>query len=195
MVNWYLVIPFSDTVPNPFIADSSDLKGFSEWDFMKGGTIENWNKEAWLKAEKPVNNGVPDDVLSNLHALLVLSARLQEALLSTGISGIQLLPVKVFQGSGEEISGFAIANILNVVSALDFRRSEVEFFPEDHFLPQKRGKVRDVGRTVLLGSALAGFDVIRIPELPPDVYVSERFMDVFKRGGFTGLSFEPVDVS
>ena len=52
MVNWYLVIPFSDTVPNPFIADSSDLKGFSEWDFMKGGTIENWNKEAWLKAEK-----------------------------------------------------------------------------------------------------------------------------------------------
>lgn len=195
MVQWYLLIPFGNTVPNPFIADRSDLKGFSEQDLMKGEIITDWNPEAWLQAAKAQNNGTPDDFLSNLHALPILSKRFRNALDSARIGGLQYLPVRVLRIDGDEIAGFAMANILNAIPALDFDKSEVERFPEDDMFPQRRGRVRDVGRTVLKASTLSGFDVIRIPELPPDIYVSDRFQKLFERGGFTGCSFEPVVVA
>lgn len=191
---WYWAIYFSNTVPRPFVADMSDLKGLDDRDFMQGKRIENWNSEAWLQATKAENDGEPDDVLSNLHALPVFSGRVRNRLEEIGIGGIQYLPVRVLRSTGMEVPGFSIGNTLNLVPALDFEKSEIEYFPDDYFRPEKRGQARDIRTAILRSSALRGLDIVRLAEFPVATYVSERFKEEFERKRFTGWSFRPVRV-
>jgi hypothetical protein len=48
---------------------------------------------------------------------------------------------------------------------------------------------------VLRAPALAGHDVLRLNEYDRAFCVSERFRDAFVAGGFTGYSFEEIDLS
>ncbi len=181
---------------DPFVADTEDLKGFDAEDFRRGRRIRSWDPAAWYKAVKRRNDGALDDVLCEGLYIPVYSARLREALDRAGIEGIQYLPVRVFRPNGSEIKGYAIANFLHAVSALDAERTEeVMYFPDDFPNPHARGKIEGIRGLVLRASRLEGRDVIRLRESLLRVYVSDRFRGVFKEGGFTGYAFRRVKVA
>ncbi len=194
-MKWYQAITGSG-FPNPFVAGDSDLKGFDEEDLRRARRVERWDPEAWFRAVEPQDDGELDDVLCEHLFVPVFSARLRRALQRARVGGIQYLPVKVFRPDGSEIKGYAIANYLHMVAALDFAKTKVVgYFPKDFPNPHVRGKIEDLRGVVLMSSRLKGRDVIRLREFSLRVYVSNRFRGVFDRGRFTGYSFQEVEVA
>lgn len=194
-MKWYWIVSCDNTVANPFVADTGDLKGFDRDDLTCGRRVEGWNPEAWVRASRSEDDGDPDDALQTHLALPIYSRRLRGALGEASILGIQYLPIETIRPDGSHFGGFAIANILSVQPALDFERSDYELFPNDYFLPQRRGKVRCLKTAVLRASRLKEHDILRLAEYDEDIYVSERFKIVFETGGFTGYSFHERDLS
>ncbi|RJQ27969.1 MAG: hypothetical protein C4589_07420 [Peptococcaceae bacterium] len=194
-MKWYWTVDCANTVEDPLVAGKADLKGFEEWDFRRGQLIENWDGTAWLQVEEPQDDGDPDDVLQSHLGLPIYSARLRKALDKAGVTGIQYLPVRVLHYDGTPIEGFAIANILNLLPALDFEKSDYDLYPDDYFLPERRGKVRAVRRPVLRYKVIEGCDILRLKEYKVMILVSERFRNLFVANGFTGYSFYEVKTS
>lgn len=193
MKKWYKPIGCDNTVANPFVADSEDLKGLDEWSFYGGQLFEKWDETVWFQAKESKNDGDPDDVLQNaLGFLPIFSARLRKALDKAGITGIQYLPVHVLHYDGTPVEGFAIANILNFLPALDIDESDYDIFDNDYFLPKRRGKIRGIRKAVLHRTVIERYDIFRLNEFDLHIYVSELFRNVFVANGFTGYSFAEV---
>lgn len=193
MNRWYLAVSCDNTVPNPLIVDMADL-GIAPERLDAGKQVEDWTAFAWMRASRPENDGTPDDVLQNHLGLPVYSARLRNALERAGIRGVQYLPVKVLRPAGEIIDGYCIANIVERRAALDFARSDYDVFPDDYFLPERRGKVRGIRRVTLRAEKLEGCEIFKLDEFAPSIYMSESFKTTFEAGGFTGYSFREVSV-
>jgi hypothetical protein len=194
-VKWYWVVSCDQTVDDPVVADCADLKGFDEAALLNGQPLDSWDASAWFQATNPEDDGTPDDVLQNHLGLPIFSQRLRNALEEAGIRDIQYLPVTVIRPDGHRLTGFSIGNVLRLVPALDLQKSDYDVFPQDYFLPTRRGMVQGIRRAVLLGHALNEYDVIRLKEFKRGLYVSERFTSVFGAGRFTGYSFHEVPVS
>ena len=183
-VTWYLAIENDKTVKDPLVADQEDLCGIDEWTLQKGQLVTDWNPAVTFFAGGPEWDGEPDDVLQNAVGLPIYSARLQEALRAGGIEGIQYLPVQVRHADGREVLGYDIANILNLVPCLDWEKAEYR-----PWKGRREGEVRSITHLVVKGSALQGYDILRMREFKLNIFVSEKFVRLFRAGGFTGYSF------
>jgi hypothetical protein len=189
---WYW--PVTDNcVQTPLRANAADLRGHDLWDFTNGRPLAAWDGSAWYRSGSSAHDGEPDDVLIEHLGIPVYSERLRITLSEAGISGIQHLPVRLFRSDGAEIHGYAIANILNLVPALDLMTSDYTVFGDDR--PDRKGQVRALRRPVLKASLVAGLDVFRLEEYELFVCVSELFKTVFELGHFTGYSFRQLEIS
>jgi hypothetical protein len=191
-MSWYWVISNSNTRHEPFVADAGDLDGLEDWMLGECRLIQQWSGKAVVRASCRENDGDPDDCLQNLFALPIFSDRLRNALDRAEIEGIQYLPIHVQRPNMIEIEGYCIANILNCVEALDLTYSDYEMYPEDYFLPERRGQMHSLRRVVLKSKPLTGYDIVRLAEYTEKIYVSRRFRDVFFKNGFSGYSFREI---
>lgn len=160
-MRWYWAVGCDNTVTTPFVGDEGDL-GDHESDLTACRQVENWQGNAWVRASRSERDGDPDDVLQTCFFVPIYSARLRAALEDAQITGIQYLPIHVLKMGGIKIPGFSVANILNCVDGLDAERSEVERFPDDYFLPARRGQIRSLNKVVLVGSAVDRYDILRL---------------------------------
>jgi hypothetical protein len=167
------------------------LGSFEDWQLREGKEVLGWPDDAWIKAD-PRADGDPDDVLQTHLGVPIYSARLRNALAKSGISGIQYLRLKVLRVSGAELPGFAIANIINRIAALDLDRSAFTTYADDYFLPQRRGDIFSLRKPVLRAGTLDGVDVFRLQEYLVAEFVSERFVLAFRSAGCTGYAFREV---
>jgi len=188
---WYRPIWCSNTVADPYVSNSGDLGSFEEWQLREGREVSGWPDNAWIKAD-PRADGDPDDVLQTHLAVPIYSARLRDALVNAGISGIQYLRVKVLRVSGVELPGFEIANIINRIAALDLDRSSYSTYASDYFRPERRGEISGLRKPILRGRALDGVDIFRLQEYSVAEFVSEKFVLAFRSAGCTGYSFREV---
>lgn len=124
--------------------------------------------------------------------LPVYSARLRKVLDKSGFTGIQYLPIRVLRADGTPFDGFAIANILNLLPAMDYKKSDYDLYEDDYFLPARRGKVRGIRKPVLHSTVINGYDIFRLKEYKRYIIVSKRFRDIFVANNFTGYSFHEV---
>jgi hypothetical protein len=193
-MRWYWVVCCDNTVTTPFVGDEGDLGGHED-DLNVCRRIEVWPGTAWVRASRADRDGDPDDALQTCFPTPIYSARLRDALEEANVAGIQYLPIRVFRTGRSEIPGFSVANILNCVEGLDVRRSEIERFPDDYFLPARRGQIRSINSAVLMGAAVDRYDVLRLSGYPSHLYASERFVELFEAKGFTGYSFREVPSS
>jgi hypothetical protein len=191
---WYHPLECMNTVSNPLVVSLANLNGMDEWDLQTGRFFERWDESSWFRSGSPENDGDPDDVLQDhIGSLPIYSSRLQTALRAAGITGLQYLPVQVFRSDGKLIKGFAIANILDVIPALDLSRSEYPVYGDNW--PDRKGEIRAIKRAVVRRDALEGYDIVRLKEYPLYICVSQRFKDTFEAGGFTGYAFKELEVS
>jgi len=195
MTKWYWVIQNSSVLDDPFVGDTGFLGEFDDADLHCRGEVLSWANAAWVASSTADNDGQPDDALQNCFGLPVFSIRLQKALSENGILGIQWLPIRVRQSNQLAVDGYAIANILACVSALDVKRSKLSRFKEDWIVPERRGQISAIQKAVLIRRVVNEFDIVRLCEFPPAMYVSEKFRRTFIKGGFTGLDFVEVALS
>ena len=195
MKNWYELTMFAnESMKDSLVTDVADLKGFAWWDFQTGRRIENWNKDAFLKASQPENDGTPDDALATAFFMPVYSNRLQNAIVDAGIDGVQFLPIKVFRPDDSLVGGFAIANILNVLPALDLVKSNFMVFDEDFPNKAVRGHIKWARKVVLRNDIVEPHDIIRIENYEVPIFVSEKFRKIFQKNKCTGIRFTKVEV-
>lgn len=125
----------------------------------------------------------------------IFSNRLKNELNANNIKGIQYLPILVLRPNNKRIEGFCIANLLNFISALDYEKSNYDFFPDDFPNPNVRGEIAGVLKYVLQRDKLKGMDIVRLKDYELSYFVSKEFKEIFERNRFTGYSFEKVDLS
>jgi hypothetical protein len=192
-MKWYMPYMWMNAVDDPLVVDSGELVGLDEAELWRGQIMESWAIPV-LVVEDPANDGVPDDVLQNHLGLPIFSPRLRGALNAAGIGGIQYLEIEVARPNGARVVGYSIANITERRAALDTERSDFDRFPDDYFLPERRGRIRAVRMPILRGSSLGGCDIFRLDEYPVKFFVSQRFRDQFELGKFTGMEFAEIRV-
>jgi hypothetical protein len=192
-MRWFRVIHSDNAVADPLVTQAHDLPVDASM-LRQGRRIESWTGRAVLKVVQPDHDGEPDDALQNHLNLLVASKRLREALESARIRGIQFLPVDVARSSNEVLTGFSLVNITELRPALYRDLSDFSVFPADYFLAERRGNIRAIRRATLLSAGVQGTDMLRLEEYRASEYVSERFVDAFVGGQFSGLGFVPIDV-
>lgn len=195
-MKWFWVVSCDNTVKNPYIGNLKDLFYYQgkEYMFTKGKHIHNWDMRSYLGVKTYQDDGNPDDVLQSNIFAPIYSNRLQVAL-SKEVKGIQYLPIVVKHYDNREIKGFAIANILNMVKALDLNQSDYDIRPNDYFISEKRGEIAALRKPVLIGRRILKFNIIRLYEYSGYVFVSEKFKNIFESNGFTGYSFHETKLS
>jgi hypothetical protein len=195
-MKWYDVIQGEENrVPNFFMATKFDLLGHGRLAPVRGIAINEWSKMPRLWSDKPEWDGMPDDILANSLHWPIFSRRLRDALRDAGIGihDIQYLPVHVARTTGEEISDVAVANVITRVPALDREHSFLLSVNEDKIDPSTgQPDVTGIGKPALRAELIGGHDVLRIVEYFPPIFVSERFVQVFNRHGFTGTTFRAI---
>lgn len=194
-MRWYDLREIYDAKEQPFVSNKDDLRGWEEWQLCQGKFVENWDSGAWIKSTKNETDGVPDDCLWNHLLLPIFSSRVQRALADARVEGVQYLPIRVLRPDGSEYFGYAIANVLNLPAALDRERCDFSVYPDDYFLPDRRGSVSGIRKAVLRKEFLQGFHIVRLKEFEVAVYVSQHFVDVYEKNKFTGYSFAPVQLT
>jgi hypothetical protein len=196
MKKWFWVIGCDNTHASAFVADACDLGGYDDQRFRVCEKVDAWPGTAWVKATTPAQDGNPDDALQTcLLSVPVFSSRLRSAVAHAGITGVQYLPIQVVRPHGELIPGFSVANVLNCVDALDQRLSVISRFPDDYFIPSRRGVIRGINSAVLVDSIVAPYDILRLSTYKIQLYVSDRFVQAFEAAGLTGFSFREVSTS
>lgn len=193
-MRWFWVVRNDRVVADPLVTDGADLAGVDPELLGISVPAPRWDPEAVLRTIEPGNDGWPDDALQNHLGLLVFSGRLRAAPEAEGVRGLQFLPVRVLRPRGEPVEGYSVANIVELRDALDRGLSDYSVYPDDYFLPERRGRVRAVRMPVLRRAALAGTDLARLAEVPAAACASERFRRVFDEDSCTGLSFREVRV-
>jgi hypothetical protein len=190
-MKWYQPIECDNTVKNPLVCDYDNLidYGFSENDFFSGKAIDNWKPGVVFKAIKFENDGDPDD------ALPIYSERLTIDLQKEKIVGLQYLPIDVQRPNDDILKGFNLINILYLVTAFDYNKSDYNVFKDDFPNPSVRGKLAGVMKFVLIESALTGKDIIRLAEYKRRFFISEKIMEIFKNHKFTGYSFRQIELT
>ena len=71
----------------------------------------------------------------------------------------------------ELVATFFVANVLNLVAALDVERSAVTYFGPER--PDRAGEIKSIERPVLRRAAVEGYDVLRLAEYPLALAVSD----------------------
>jgi hypothetical protein len=197
-MKWYDLIDGEENcLPDFFMADELDFFGRDWSDLAHGRVIADWDARSLLRSSKPENDGEPDDMLASCVGFPVFSRRLREALAraNVGVRDIQYLSIHVLRSTGEELPGFAAANVTTRVPALDREHSTLLEVHEDEVDPLTgMPKVASFWTAALRKEHLSGHDVIRLAEFFPSVFVSEKFVRVFQESGFTGATFKPVPV-
>lgn len=197
-MNWYDLIDGDDNrLPNCFMATEKELFGRDSYDIKVGMPVTDWNPDTRLWSGEKKWDGMPDDILANALGWPIFSQRLRDALAQKGIgtNDVQYLPIRVARSTGKEITGFAVANIVTRVPALDPLHCFMLSVDQNEIDPLTgKPNVTGIGKIALKSEPLHGHDAIRLLEFFPPILVSEQFVKVFNGNGFTGATFTQVSV-
>ena len=162
-----------------------DLQGLSEYILYNDSPILNWPQPP------PVfwgNKGeIEDYITTTANGWELFSARTVEIFHGFGVRGVDFHPVRIIvQETGEEIEGYAVAHVWNLIEGLDREHSD--------WMAAKNNpdKVISVFTAVLRAEAVQNEDAFRLKESKVAVYLSERVTKAIKSQKLTGFKFFPI---
>jgi hypothetical protein len=192
---WYRLSVVMDDDFKTFFANASDFNGVDSYDLQKGRRIDAWNRGSCLLSTSSRFDGPLTDVISESPNLLAFSERLSRSLKHANVAAedIQYLPIKIYRSTGEMIEGYSLINVLARLEALDRERCFMLRENLEENDPQTgKPDVEGIGKPALRSHVITGHDMIRLTEFFPPIFVSQRFADVFRSGGFTGAAFQLI---
>lgn len=192
--SWYDMIMSDEGLPEGCVLGetSYDLCGVEIEDLLSGKPVTAWNCQATMMTESPSGSGFLTDVMYLGRAMIpVFSPRLQQSLSAAKVAreDIQYLPIKVVQSTGITTSGFAIANILPRLWALDRAASFLLCEMPETDPETNQPMISTIGKIAVFESPFQGHDAARLNEFARANLVSQRFVDVYVAQGCTGACF------
>lgn len=137
-----------------------------------------------------VEGSIMSDYVANVYRWLIVSedfcSFMEKAVSNTNI---QYLPVKLVDAtSGVENETYKVANILNVVDALDLEHSQYDVFEMDD------EKIISVEKYALKAAEVKGQDIFRLKNDTIPIFISERIKKLIEEHGLIGFAFLEVAV-
>ena len=154
----------------------------------KGKLIENWKEVTFVYNSQ--EGDILTDYMANIYGWFIVSDKFRsetERLLS---DVVQYLPVKILDSSNKtENHLYQIANILDVIDAIDFENSKYDIFEV------RDQKVLSVIKYALKKSKIQGHHIFRLRDDTIPIFVSEEIKTIVETNNLLGFSFWEVFVN
>lgn len=169
--------------------ESNELYDVDRYDVEKGIFINNWDDGITFYYD-PQEGDRETDYLGNDLGWLIISEKLKLVLENHKIMGIQYLPIKVKNKlDSKQLNNYYVANIYNLVDALDLQKSDYSIFELD-----ENEKIFSVKVHVLEEEKLKGLDIFRLKEDHIPKFVSKNIVNLIKENDITGFEFIEVSI-
>ena len=179
---------YSETEGDVIVLRDYDLRGFKYTDLLVGKAIEQWDENICLYYEE---EGELEDYLANPLHWPILSQRFVALLDRMGVSQIQYFPANIRNKiTRTEITGYRIANVTELIPALDLEKSEYEAWDAE------AGRVRRLNKLVIVKSKVRpGAHIFRLAEYPFSLIISEELKVALLEEKITGVDFWEMETS
>jgi hypothetical protein len=180
----------------PFVCDLD--KQFEEYCSIlkKGVWIDQWDDRVTLVS---CQDGELLSRLSNDSDMYLLSDKVISVFEENAIKGFQFLPVAILKEDKSRLPGYnTVGNIYKTVSCLNLQQSVYSVFgSKDSRYPHPNsdywGKVRVIDKMVINQNKLPDdLDIFRLDEKKSTVFVSEKFVDMWRSHKFSNLEFMEI---
>ena len=167
--------------------DIANIGNMNEYITIGGKEIKQWDKVVFEYDSAEGN--ILTDYLANLHRWFVVSEDFCKITQKIIENQVQYLPVKVMDRfTKSEVDSYFVANIVNVIDALDLDNSKYDVFELDD------EKIISVEKYALKSSEIVNTQIFRLKDDTIPIFVSETLKKVIEDNGLTGFKFLEVDV-
>ncbi|WP_417388322.1 imm11 family protein [Gimesia sp.] len=161
-------------------------------EFPDGSPVDKWayTRCQTLASPSPVPfqvrvQGDAVDYNSTAFGCLVVSTRMGQIIEEISPDEIQRIPALV-DAEGD----WEVLNLLHCVDCIDFERSDIQFYPDDH--PEKAGKPRGVKKLRISGASVGSCHIFRPRDWTVAEIVSEKVKQALEGNGIKGIEYWPV---
>lgn len=168
--------------------DVGVIGDIDEYSVSNGNYIKDWSEVRFTYNSE--DGSVLSDYIANVYRWLIVSKKFKE-LIEEAVKEnvIQYLSVNLFDiKNGVENTGYKIANLLDIVDALDLEHSKYDVFELDD------EKIISVKKYALKEEMVQGHDIFRLKDYTIPIFISERIKDVIENNSLTGFAFIEVEV-
>ena len=156
---------------------------FDNYIYNNGGRIiKDWPDVEFYYSSKA--SKLESEYLLNSSSLPIIHKRVQELFEKEEIQGIQYLPIKLIDIVTEEVNdNYFLMNILNVIEAIDLKKSEYSYdeeFEMYSFLPHTMYLNNDICQN---------YDIFRATKMIVPIYVSQKIKDMIEKNNWVGFNF------
>jgi hypothetical protein len=136
-------------------------------------------------------DGIPVDFRAAWNGNIICSTRFAQVVESVQSSAIQRIPVAIVSNDRQRViyeSGFEILNVIDVVEALDFQASIIEYYNppiHDHI----DNDIKMIVKIVLKPEKAQGHHLFRLRESRSHLLVSDQLRAALKSSNLTGVKF------
>lgn len=164
------------------------IGGIDEYATSNGKLIQDW-KEVVLEYN-PNNGNIMTDYVANVYRWLIVSNKFRSEIKEIVSDKIQYLPIKIVNSiNKEENSLYQVANILDVVDALDLDSSQYDIFELDD------EKIISVEKYALKKTKIQEHHIFRLKNDTIPVFVSEKIKNIVEKNKLLGFAFIEVVVN
>jgi len=158
---------------------------FNMYDVTSGSYINNWDKiVTFTFSESDVSELT--DYICNDFGWIIVSDNFKKAFENEGMTGIQFLQVSVVNKDNDmEVGIYYVANIINLIAAVDMEKSEYFELAPDRY---------SFVSFVLKEETIRDFDIFRLKEYDVQAFASERFKKMIKNNKLIGFNFNKVEI-
>ena len=173
---------------NLVCCESNDVLNFDRYDLMKGkSVIREWN--SITLSFDPNQGTIFSDYLATVYGWLTVSERFIEAIKLYSSNVVEYLDFIVENRETKEvINTYKIANILDVVEAVDLNLSDYDIFEAGET------KVISIKKYILKAKAVDSHHIFRPKEDIFSIFISEFVKNAIELNKLTGFSFLEVGI-
>jgi hypothetical protein len=192
---------YDDICENPIVPDKEEIYSIDEvflganqiyrvdrYFAYQGRIVEKWDLKNTLLYSK---GKVFLDYLPSGIGWPIVSFKVKEIFDDLHISNVQFLPISIkHKKTGRLNSDYFVLNITKIITdVIDLKQTE------HYYVENSKGEmvlwIIDPGPKVLLNK-INKFDIFRIEEDWPKIYLSEKLVNEFKERNITGLGYKGV---
>jgi hypothetical protein len=139
-------------------------------------------------------NGIPVDFRATWNGIIICSTRFAEVVEMVQLGAIQRIPVSVVSNDKQRVvyeTGFEILNVKDVVEALDFQSSIVEYYhPQIH--DHIDNNIKSIVKIVLIHEKAQNHHLFRLRESRQYLLVSDQLRAILESSNLTGAMFSDL---
>ncbi|MGG0658097.1 imm11 family protein [Rummeliibacillus pycnus] len=163
--------------------------GWEQYELSEGKQISSWNEKITFYYNPSEGNQVSDYIHNNL-SWFIVSPLFETILNEIDNGGVQFLPINIINKENDNsIHGYTVANVVNVVDAINFEKSTYSVFELDD------NKFYDISKYTLNENEINGKHIFKLKGDEIPIFVSELVKELVEKNNITGCDFLEVEVT